>query len=118
LDKYAYSFVTMEHRGEIIKKAIEESRISITEIAKRMKKSRQWLYDQFDNPNVSLEHVSAIGKIIRYDFSEEIKAYTFVSEPHQKYRKSDDSDWKEKYYSFLEEYSIILKKLNDLMEKG
>ena len=117
MDTFVYSFVSMEHRREIVKKAIESSGISVTQIAKRMKKSRQWLYNQFENPNLSLENVSAIGKIIQFDFTREIKSYNLNSEPYEKNISNNDSFWQEKYYNLLEEYSIILRKLNDLIEK-
>jgi hypothetical protein len=57
----------MEHRGEIIEKEIRESGIPLTTIAKRMGKTRQWLYLLFENPNVSLDHMLEIGKIIYHN---------------------------------------------------
>ena len=62
----------MEHRGEIIEKEIRESGIPLTTVAKRMGKTRQWLYLLFDNPNASLDHMLEIGKIIYHDFSKNI----------------------------------------------
>ena len=66
----------MEHRGEIIEKAIRNSGIPLTSIARKVGKSRQWVYLLFQNPNVSLNVVIQIGKIIYHDFSGEIKGLT------------------------------------------
>ena len=53
----------MQHRGKILKEAIYKSGIPITELAKRLGKSRRWMYLMFDNSNVSLDLVLQIGKI-------------------------------------------------------
>jgi hypothetical protein len=58
----------MKHRGEIVEKAIRESGIPITTIAKRLGKTRQWLYLLFDNPIVPLDSVIAIGRIFTITF--------------------------------------------------
>ena len=66
----------MEHRGEIIEKAIRNSGMPLTSIARKIGKSRQWIYLLFQNPNVSLNIIVKIGKIIYYDFSTDIKDLT------------------------------------------
>ena len=64
----------MQHRGEIIKEAIYKSGYPITELAKRMGKSRRWVYLLFENPTVSIDIILQIGIIIHYNFSNEIEA--------------------------------------------
>jgi predicted transcriptional regulator len=59
----------MQHRGEIIKNAVYKSGFSITELAKRLGKSRRWVYLMFENPSVSLDVVLQLEKIIHYNFS-------------------------------------------------
>jgi len=104
----------MEHRGEIIEKEIRESGIPLTTIAKKMGKTRQWLYLLFDNPNASLDHVLEIGKIIYHDFSKNIPELKTngVSEVKQdkSYDKADTQFWKDKYFTLLEEHNELLKK--------
>ena len=63
----------MQHRGEIIKIAVYKSGFSISELAKRLGKSRRWMYLMFENNTVSLDIVLQIGKIIHHDFSDTIK---------------------------------------------
>lgn len=52
----------MQHRGEILKEAIYKSGIPITELVKRLGKSRRWMYLMYNNSTVSLDLVLQIGK--------------------------------------------------------
>jgi len=104
----------MEHRGEIIEKAIRNSGIPLTSIAQKIGKSRQWVYLLFQNPNVSLTIVVQIGKIIYYDFSNEIKElsssksnFKGTSDEHE---PKEEENWKEKYYQLMEEHLQLIKK--------
>ena len=105
----------MQHRGEILKEAIYKSGVPITELAKRMGKSRRWMYLMFENSNVSLDIVFQIGKLIHHDFSEDIKEFSpskkVLHEPPTPYEKEEAVDyWKDKYLKLLEEYNLLLKK--------
>ncbi len=72
----------------------------------------------FENSNVSLDIVLQIGKIIHYDFADEIKEFS----PSQKVLENSTLDskkenpgaeyWKNKYLNLLEEYNDLLKKEN------
>ena len=110
----------MEHRGEIIEQAVRKSGMSLVTISKKMGKSRRWLYLQFENPLVSLDVVLQIGKIIYYDFSEDIqilKVNTFISEIDDNKTEREVEYWKEKYYTIMEEYLLLLKKTTILEVK-
>jgi predicted transcriptional regulator len=101
----------MQHRGEIIKEAVYKSGFPITALAKRMGKSRRWVYLLFENPTVPIDTVLQIGSIIHYDFSEEIetlKPYV-VNDTPLSYSK-EEGYWKNKYLKLLEEYNELLKK--------
>lgn len=106
----------MQHRGEIVRKAIYESGYSITKLAQRVGKSRRWMYQMFENRNVSLDVVMSIGAIIHHDFSGEIKelrnSKSLLNEPQAEYKKIDSEVdyWKTKYLNLLEEYNQLLKK--------
>ena len=104
----------MQHRGEIIRKAVYNSGLTITEIAKSIGKSRKWMYLMFENSNVSLDLVLKIGKIIRYDFtadfkelstSARIKSESFVATEEN---ETNAEFWKKKYLKLLEEYNELL----------
>lgn len=103
----------MEHRGEIIEKAIRNSGMPLTSIARKIGKSRQWIYLLFQNPNVSLNIVVKIGKIIYYDFSTDIKDLTLSNinfEEHNEEKSQKEESWKEKYYQLMEEHLQLIKK--------
>ena len=59
-----------QHKGKILEKAVRESGIPLTKLTKRINKSRRWIYNAFENPNLSIEYIIEIGGIIHYDFSE------------------------------------------------
>lgn len=113
----------MLHRGEIVRKAIYESGITITEVAKCIGKSRRWMYLMFENNNVPLDLILEIGRIIHHDFSHDFKELrNSVYEnnvPEAKYIKNEPSAayWKDKYLRLLEEYNELLKSLNDQEHK-
>ncbi|WP_353087825.1 helix-turn-helix domain-containing protein [Flavobacterium sp.] len=108
----------MEHRGEIIKNAIYQSGMPISAIAKQMGKSRRWFYQIFDQKNVSIDTILTIGKIIHYDFTQEIKEMypKILHEPPEEYPDVETVDyWKNKYIKLLEAYnSLLLKNKDDL----
>lgn len=106
----------MEHRGEIVKEAVYKSGYPITELAKRLSKSRRWIYLMFENANLSLDTILQIGKIIHYDFKDEIKEFNSnqnaINESAFDYQneQSEAEYWKNRYLKLLEEYNELLKK--------
>jgi hypothetical protein len=105
----------MQHRGEIIKDAVYKSGFPITELAKRLGKSRRWVYLLFENPAISLDLIMQIGLIIHVDFTPAIKEFSPINsshEPNSMYRleEYDAHYWKNKYLLLLEEYNALLKK--------
>lgn len=107
----------MQHRGEIIEKAVRESGFPISELARRMKKSRRTIYNLFENPHVSIEEVLQIGKIIHYDFShlftEVSKSISRVEEFDEPYGETA-AYWKDKYIALLEKYNALLERVNKM----
>jgi plasmid maintenance system antidote protein VapI len=99
------------HKGQVIQKAVKESGISITQLAKKLKKSRQSVYNIFDSQQVPLDMIIEIGKAIHYDFSKDfkqLKSYSSQSDA----TIAEDSNveyWKQKYITLLEEYNQLLK---------
>lgn len=109
----------MQHRGEIVEKAVRESGFSLTKLAQRMGKSRKWLYDAFENPNLAIDFILEIGKIIHHDFSYDLsfQAIQIVSKD-QAYSNQSHQDeiafWKDKYIQVLEENKRLLERLAQL----
>lgn len=109
----------MQHKGEIIEKAVRESGFSITRLADRMGKSRRWVYQIFESRTVPVDYVLAIGKIIHHDFTEDIKelktykvsmAKQMMNEPIHNFgsEKEEVEYWKNKYLAVLEKYNDLL----------
>lgn len=107
----------MIHKGEIIEKAVRKTSFPITLLAKRLGRSRRHIYNLFSNRDISIEIIIEIGKIIQYDFSEEINELTkipenykidVISEPFVNFE--DAKYWKSKYFELLEMHQLLLKK--------
>src|SRR5687768_16698782 len=110
-------YTSMQHRGEIIKKAVNESGYKKSQLAIRLGVKRGTVYNYFDRPDVSLDIVLKIGKIIHHDFSKditELKNYkqaedTPVSKDPDQNPRYDADYWKDKYYSLLEIHNELLR---------
>ena len=107
----------MQHKGKILEKAVRESGMPLTKLSKKMAKSRRWMYNAFENENLSIDYILEIGKIIHYDFSEDIKDLKKFKESAEHFginSNSEDSEyWKNKYLNLLEKYNLLLEsKLN------
>ncbi len=109
----------MQHKGEILEKAVRDSGIPLTKLTKKLSKSRRWIYNAFENPNVSIDYILEIGKIIHHDFSEdivELKRYrNFAAITNLEESGSITGDtqsvdyWKNKYLRMLEKYNELLE---------
>ena len=105
----------MQHRGELVEKAVRESGFPIAELARRMNKSRRHIYNLFENPQLSLDEILQIGKIIHYDFSglftDVSKSKNIVEERAAIYGDSA-AYWKDKYIALLEKYNALLERVS------
>ncbi|EAZ95777.1 hypothetical protein FBBAL38_00120 [Flavobacteria bacterium BAL38] len=95
-----------KHRGELLRKGIYESGYPITKLAKRMGKSRKWIYLLFEKSNVSIDIMNEIGNIIQYDFFEDK-----ILENNTK--SYNEEFWKNKYLKLIEEFNAFLKNKNN-----
>ncbi len=79
------------------------------------------MYLQFENNNVSIDHILAIGEIIHHDFSNDIKElrkYKMLNEIQElkktetsnKSKQAEIENWKNKYLEILERYNALLIK--------
>ena len=111
----------MQHKGEIIEKAVRESGISITRLSIKMGRSRRWVYQIFEKRNVPMDYVLEIGKVIHHDFSKDIKilkeykasvkVQTWDDVEGEFFNDSEKAEyWKNKYLMLLEKYNGVLSK--------
>ena len=110
----------MQHKGEIVKKAVEESGYKIVKLAEQLKRSRRWVYLAFEKPNLSIDYILAIGKIIHHDFYPEINELKKQGRDAKELTvpsiddESNPGYWKSKYLSLLEDHYLVLRKLEEL----
>jgi hypothetical protein len=89
----------------------------LTQLAKKLGKSRRWIYNAFENPMLSIELILEIGKLIHHDFSGEIDGILrppqISSDPPASYGIETDNHsaeyWKNKYLLLLEKYNELLE---------
>ena len=98
----------MKHRGEILEQAIRGSNMSLSMISKKLHKSRQYLYNLFDNPNIQTDTLLEIGNIIHYDFSKEIQELNRINNQSIEVDNSVNY-WKDRYLELLEKYNQLLE---------
>jgi hypothetical protein len=102
----------MQHKGEIVEKAVRQSGIPLTKLVARLGKSRKWIYNAFENPQLSFDVIIEIGKIIHYDFSQDFKELknTQIS-TRETLSISEVEFWKNKYLLLLEDYKKLLDEI-------
>ncbi len=104
------------HKGELIEKAVRTTRFPITLLARRLGKSRRHVYYLFEKPDVSLDVVLQIGKIIQYDFTKDLQEISKIPIDYQldvitnpDISFEDLNYWKSKYFELLEQHKFLLK---------
>lgn len=110
----------MQHKGAILEKAVRASGMSLASLTKKLNRSRRWIYDAFENPNLSIDYILEIGKVIHHDFTDdidELKKYrSMAHETGNSFidKKPEDTVmfWKEKYMGLLEKYNGLLEKVS------
>ncbi len=99
-----------KHKGEIVEDVVRRSGFPITRLAKRLKISRNTLYNRFKNPDLSPEFITSISNIIHYDFALDFPEL-----------KIDGSKADESSYKYVERNTVELlrleKKHRDLLER-
>ena len=110
----------MQHKGEIVEKAVRESGIPIIKVAKTLGKSRRWMYHTFESNNISIDVILEIGKIIHHDFSKDIKGlikYKLASDQSDEDIENKTEFWRNKYVELLEKYNELLIAYNKKSEQ-
>jgi len=107
----------MIHRGEIVEQAVRASGHNLSKLAIRLGKSRKWLYDAFDNPTLSIDYIFEIGKVIHYDFSNDLPEFRKAYSSGAMDNLVEEPSWKTKYITLLEEHQRLLARLLALQEE-
>ncbi len=118
----------MKHAGEIVKQVVEKRGISISALAKRMGKSRPYIYNLFEKTTIDTATIFQLSEILDYPFTEllnkeeyyrEYKTGEWLSESQYKgmqeileAERREKQFWKDKYTELLEQMNRLL------LEKG
>lgn len=99
----------------MVEEAVRRSGFSIKKLSERLNISRNTLYNRFKDPKVSYEFITAVSKIIHYDFSIDFPeletAFNRVSERPGNYLDRDTVELlrlEKKYIALLERHNKLL----------
>jgi len=95
----------MKHRGEIFKKALEESGVKVIHLAKAIKVDKKTIYNWYSTPNIPLEKLVEIGKVLNYDFSQDVPEMA----KHLVSKTDLGINYQTKYIDLLEDHNSLLK---------
>lgn len=89
-----------------------------------MQKSRRWLYDLLQQPQVSVDVLLQLSNALHYNFLADFPEYAkFQHQLPSVYNEDSMHEesaiyWREKYYNVLEHYSSLMQeKLNEQNNK-
>ncbi|MBU3675809.1 MAG: hypothetical protein FGM54_01305 [Chitinophagaceae bacterium] len=115
----------MSHHGEHVRKVIKESGLTITSLCKKMRRSRRWLYDIFEQKQVGVDILHQIGQAINYDLLSDFPEFSkFKYNPYTQLpeinplMEGDHLYWKEKYFGLLEKYTELLRRELESKDKS
>ncbi|WP_423148845.1 hypothetical protein [Rubrolithibacter danxiaensis] len=104
----------MEHKGALLEKAVRNSDVSITDLAKKLNVNRRTLYYWFNKKYVRVDVMHEIGKIIHRDFSDTFipaRSGSSMNETRTSGNINPDINyWKDKYRNLLDKYENLLQK--------
>ena len=94
----------MIHRGKIFEKRIRTSEKSISEVARGLGFTARHMYNLFDQQSLSLDIIMRAGRIIHYDFAEDIPE---IKKLDQSMAQEDPGKYDSKYTQCIEEKNKI-----------
>ncbi|MGY0039305.1 hypothetical protein [Pedobacter sp. NJ-S-72] len=111
-------------RGAVLKKAVKESGIPITEVARRAGYGRVTYYLHIENPDLKFDVLEKYATSINYDFRDEIPE---MVEYYERKRESnlstfekieaDRNFWRDEYTRILKEKNELIKRIEILEDK-
>ncbi len=101
--------MSTKHYGEILKKAISESGLTIAEIARNSGVSRETIYRILDEKTPGLNHLLKIGAAIGYEYLRDIPEFKqmFLNIPTKS--EQENLTYKHLYFEILEKYTKVLE---------
>jgi len=107
------------HRGQILKDAVEATRLNKEDVAAKAGYTRSSYYKHIQDPELPYHILAAYGRAMRHDFTDELPEMPkyIVEEPESGYTKGMTIDdllkqidyWKDKYIELLEKYNRLIE---------
>lgn len=114
----------MKHAGELVKEVVADRGISVARLARRIGRSRQYVYNLFEKASIDIETLQLLRKELNYPFAEllgndpNVRIYgsAYVSEAEYKDLSEkleaalrEKEFWKDKYTRALEDLNRVLQ---------
>jgi predicted transcriptional regulator len=114
-----------KHDGETLEKEVRDSKLTITEVTRRLKVNRKTIYNWYTKAELPSSIALKVGEVIGVDL---LKKYTLQFSDDKPYHvgakkktnlvnESDVTYWKDKYYAELEKNNQLLKEKVELLER-
>lgn len=105
--------------GQIVERVVRRNKVSISELARRMRVNRRSVYNWFDQKTLKIDIICKIGHVLNYDFSADFpeafgdrgliieKVLDEIDDNAYKHPNSVHY-WMVKYIALLEKYNTLL----------
>jgi transcriptional regulator with XRE-family HTH domain len=115
----------VKHAGEIVKSVVRDRGISISELARRLGRTRPFIYALFEKDSINTAVLQQLRQVLNYPFTEllgrqdPIKDYGggFLSEAEfdslqesLTRAEAEAEHWRKKYYELVEQFNAHLLK--------
>lgn len=111
----------MPHRGELLEKAIKETKTKKADLARKLKISRNQLYNWLQESNLQLDILISAGKIMHYDFGKYIPE---IAQKTPTPEELENLNFQIKYMELAEKLILVMeeretyrKQIEDLTKK-
>lgn len=108
------------HIGKIVERAVRRNKVSISELARRMRVNRRSVYNWFNQESLRLEIICKIGYVLGHDFSSDLpeafgdRGFEIMErlvdsvDEHEPAYPNSVHFWMTKYITLLEKYNELL----------
>jgi|GEM_PF-3252016 len=115
----------MKHAGEVVKAVITDRGISVSELARRLGRTRAFIYGLFEKPSINTAVLEQLRQVLNYPFTELLGSRGPLHEYGGGYLSEAEFNslqetvaaannevayWKMKYYELVEQFNAHLLK--------
>lgn len=116
-------FCKMKHAGEIVKAVVSDRGISVSKLARRLGRTRTYVYGLFDKPSINTAVLEQLRQVLNYPFAELLGNKGPVQEYGGGYlseaefstlqeslaaARKEAEHWKMKHHELTEQFNLYL----------